>query len=86
MTNYSSHPNARAIPDPNDRTPNDPAVLIESKHVRHYVDLYGIEIHDTYANAYIGQALKHGWANSDIEVIGKSVLLKANVEVLRNPE
>ncbi len=38
-THVHAHPHALDIPDPADRTPNDPGVLIESKHIRAFFEL-----------------------------------------------
>jgi hypothetical protein len=74
------HPHTRFMPSPNDRSPNDPAVLVESKHIRAFVEyteqFTGVKIvKDTPLNAYIAEAKKSGWHN--IQILGKSVLLTA---------
>lgn len=75
----STHPHANFIPDPKDRTPNDPAVLVESKYVRAYVRQNSIDVKDTEINAYINEARKCGWKEHYIQILGSSVLLKADL-------
>ncbi len=37
MKQTYAHPLSNEIPDPKDRTPNDPAILVPSKNVREYL-------------------------------------------------
>ena len=75
------HPNTASIPSPQDRTPNDPAVLVESKHIKAYLRSQS-QIFSGNADAvaiYTAAARKTGW--EDVKVLGASVLLTADVKL-----
>lgn len=78
-----NHPHAQSIPDVNDRTPNDPAVLIESKHVQgYYLNANGGSADPTNRRdallLYRREAELAGW---DVQVLGNSLLLRVTVQV-----
>lgn len=77
----SGHPHATDIPDPNDRTPNDPAVLVSSKHVKAYQrhqDQLRLVDPAQQAHEYAVSARALGWKAT---ILGTSVLLEANVSL-----
>lgn len=76
------HPNTRFMPNPRDRSVNDPAVLVESKHIRAYIDyrrqFIAARPDAAVLETYVTEARKEGW--NDIKILGASVLLTAVVE------
>jgi hypothetical protein len=83
-----THPHALAIPDPNDRTPNDPAVLVESKHIRQYyfnvLENDNVTLADQHKalERYAVDAQRVGW---DVRFYGNSLLLHAQVQLTVAP-
>ncbi len=79
-----SHPLATAIPDPRDRTVNDPAVLVDSKYVRAFYDIYGEHpaagraSQEAITRCYQQLAEDRGWK---VTRIGNSMLLQVEVSI-----
>ena len=77
------HPNTRFMPNPRDRSVNDPAVLVESKHIRAYIDyrrqFTGVSTDaDVVLETYVNEARREGW--NDVKILGASVLLTADAQ------
>lgn len=81
-----AHPHVVQIPDPNDRTPNDPAVLVDSKHVKAFArhQFSSVELESSSEQElYCDAARKKGW---EATAIGASVLLRAYPKLIDNNE
>lgn len=70
--------------DPNDRTPNCPAVLIDKEEVLHKLrsisgDFLIHELTEEIENAFIKSMLEDGW--SSVQFYGQSSLLVAKVSI-----
>lgn len=75
------------IPDPRDRTPNQPAVLLQPADIRSICDARDVvppltkepQRWQAYINHVIKEAQAAGWG--DVTLCGKQVLLIANVHL-----
>jgi hypothetical protein len=80
QTQIHRHPLAIRIPDPQDRTVNDPGVLVESRYVKAFYE--NIEGFDPKVsnldrfNYYARYAQAEGW---DVQRIGNGALLQVDV-------
>lgn len=84
-SHVQTHPLGNTIPDPRDRTVNDPAVLVEAKYVRafyanhnHSMEWDKTITQEEVFNFYRAQAEVCGWK---VERMGNGALLSVAVQL-----